>query len=336
VSTYNPNRLNQKRNKESTLDLLVEGMGRVNFGEHMRDLKGITEKVELVKGSVAQELFGWEVFNLPLDRQQLAGLKSEKGRTNQPAFYRGRFELREVGDTFWDMRKWGKGIVWVNGRNLGRFWAVGPQQTLYCPGPWLKRGVNEIVILALNGTATHKVSGLTEPILDEIDPQAVDWTHRKPNQSLNLEDVSGIHNGSFAPASASLTVHFHARRGRYFCLEALNSYPGDGYSTCAELDLLGEDGSPLARDQWSIAYADSEEVVGEDGSASNVLDSRPDSFWHTQWEPPPAKHPHQVVIDLGQEETISGMRYLPRQDGVSNGCIREFRVYVATEIFPGL
>ena len=323
------------RKHESTLDLLVEAMGRINFGEGMNDRKGITEKVELVTGTGSQRLIGWELFNLPLDRSQLAALRFQKGQTDLPGFYRGRFNLRDVGDTFLDMRYWSKGVVWVNGHNLGRFWDIGPQQTLYCPGPWLKKGANELLILELNGAQKHSVAGLTEPILNELNPEATGRTHRKPSQSLNLADSRPIHSGSFAPGTAWQSMEFTPTKGRYLCLEALNSYANDEYSTCAELELLGSDSKALPRHNWNIVYADSEEVLAEDGGGDNVLDSRPDTFWHTQWGAAKPKHPHWLVIDLGREETISGLRYLPRQDK-TNGQIRDFQIFVSATAFPGL
>jgi beta-galactosidase len=85
-----------------------------------------------------------------------------------PAFHRGQFELKEIGDTFLDLRGWRRGCVWVNGRNLGRFWRIGPQQTLYCPGCWLKQGVNEIVVFDVEAEGRANIAGLSEPILDEI------------------------------------------------------------------------------------------------------------------------------------------------------------------------
>jgi len=232
------------------------------------------------------------------------------------------------------MRTWGKGVVWVNGHNLGRFWDIGPQQTLYCPGPWLKKGANELVILELNGAQKHSGAGLTEPILNELNPDATGRTHRKKGQSLHLADLRPVHSGTFAPGSAWQSMEFTPTKGRYLCLEALNSYANDEYSTCAELELLGSDSKALPRHNWNIVYADSEEVLAEDGGGDNVLDSRPDTFWHTQWGAAKPKHPHWLVIDLGREETISGLRYLPRQDN-PNGQIRDFRVFVSATPFPG-
>ena len=122
----------------------------------------------MVAGGKTNELTGWEVFNLPLDAAQLRTLKFEQSVTDMPAFYRTMFRLTHAGDTFLDLSNWDKGIVWVNGHNLGRFWKIGPQQTLYCPGPWLKPGRNELIVLEFNGTQKHTVSGLTEPVLDQV------------------------------------------------------------------------------------------------------------------------------------------------------------------------
>ena len=66
------------------------------------------------------------------------------------SFFKGTFELNKVGDTFLDVSSWKKGVVWVNGHNLGRYWHIGPQLDLYLPGCWLKKGVNEIVVFDLD------------------------------------------------------------------------------------------------------------------------------------------------------------------------------------------
>jgi beta-galactosidase len=77
--------------------------------------------------------------------------------------------LDKTGDTFLDMRSWGKGIVFVNGHHLGRYWSIGPQQTMYLPGVWLNRGENEIVIFEQqNYSLQTEISGITTPILEEL------------------------------------------------------------------------------------------------------------------------------------------------------------------------
>jgi beta-galactosidase len=155
--------------EEATLDILVEAMGRVNYGRFLADRKGITEKVQLVRAQgLPEDVLGWEVFNLPLQGTNLVQLKFTKQSAKGPAFYRGHFKLTQLGDTFLDLSRWQKGVVWVNGYNLGRCWNLGPQQTLYCPGPWLKAGENEVIVLELLGTDDPLVAGLVEPVLNRV------------------------------------------------------------------------------------------------------------------------------------------------------------------------
>jgi beta-galactosidase len=160
-----------ERKGPATLDILVDAMGRVNFGPLNADRKGIHEPVELD----GAELTGWKIFNLPLDKKMLANLDFEKISGNPvsgtPAFWRAMVKIKKPGDTFLDMRSWGKGVVWVNGHCLGRYWDIGPTQTMYVPGPWLKHGKNEIIILDLTGPETPVVAGLNSPILNELHPE---------------------------------------------------------------------------------------------------------------------------------------------------------------------
>jgi hypothetical protein len=139
------------------LDILVEGMGRINFGESMIDRKGITDRVTL--GGMT--LMDWDVFKLPLDGRTLSSLKFKAGDSSETpgAFFRGSFDLSELGDTYLDLSAWKKGVVWVNGRNLGRYWSIGPQQRLFCPAPFLKKGKNEIVVLELLQSKAAPVQG---------------------------------------------------------------------------------------------------------------------------------------------------------------------------------
>jgi beta-galactosidase len=145
------------------LDILVENMGRINFGPHLyEDRKGIIGKVTLG----GEEVRGWEMFSLPLT--DLTPLRWGSTKVAAPAFYRAEFRLSETGDTWLDMRGWGKGNVWVNGRNLGRYWKIGPQQTLFCPGVWLERGVNEVIVLDLHEGGTRSVAGIAGPVWETV------------------------------------------------------------------------------------------------------------------------------------------------------------------------
>jgi beta-galactosidase len=131
-----------------SLDILVENQGRVNYGPLMTfERKGITSEVRTAQGPLTD----WEIYPLPLT--DLSGLNFEalprQAISGQPTFYRAELNLTEVADTYLDTRNWGKGILFVNGHNLGRYWHIGPQQALFCPGTWLKKGRNEIIILEL-------------------------------------------------------------------------------------------------------------------------------------------------------------------------------------------
>jgi beta-galactosidase len=148
------------------LDILVENLGRINFGPYLlKNKKGITENVVFA----GKELKNWSMYELPFDDISKIGLKSSSaGGAEQPALKKGTFNLSTVADTYLDMSKWGKGIVWVNGHNLGRYWYVGPQQTLYLPAEWLKPGANEIEVLELIKPEQDTVSGLRKAVLDAL------------------------------------------------------------------------------------------------------------------------------------------------------------------------
>src|SRR5579871_723852 len=106
-----------------TLDILVENLGRVNFGPYLlKNKKGITQKVLFNN----KELKNWQMFSLPFNNVNT--VKKNPGNSNYaeaPVIRKGTFNLSKVGDAYLDMSKWGKGVVWVNGYNLGRYWNVG-------------------------------------------------------------------------------------------------------------------------------------------------------------------------------------------------------------------
>jgi beta-galactosidase len=129
------------------LSILVENMGRTNFGPYLLDRKGISEGIRFGN----QYLFGWTIHTLPM--QDLSGLIYEK-RSQQkesPTFYKGTFQVDELADTFLELEGWKKGVAFVNGFNLGRYWHIGPQKTLYVPAPLLREGTNELVLFELHG-----------------------------------------------------------------------------------------------------------------------------------------------------------------------------------------
>ena len=125
---------------EMKIEILVDAMGRINYGAEMEnDRKGI-RKVRLG----FQTLFGWDVYTLPMDNLSKTdfSLEPESGA----AILRGTFEAKGEGDCFVDTAGFSKGFVVVNGFNLGRYWNKGPQRTLYLPAPLLGEH-NEIVVV---------------------------------------------------------------------------------------------------------------------------------------------------------------------------------------------
>ena len=146
-------------NADEPVDILVENMGRSNFGPLLvTEHKGITGRVALN----GEEWTGWEVYRLPLTDPAQWQFASSAAKT--PALYRGTFNLTSLGDSFLDLRGWGHGMVWINGHCLGRYWKIGPQQTLYVPAPWLHTGENEAIVLDLEDRATRSLEGLTDPV----------------------------------------------------------------------------------------------------------------------------------------------------------------------------
>ncbi|MGI4863760.1 MAG: beta-galactosidase [Janthinobacterium lividum] len=149
------------------LDILVENLGRINFGKYLlQNTKGITKRV-LLGG---REVTGWQMFGLPFASAPAVAASAGPAASSGPVLRAGSFMLAQPQDTYLDMRQWGKGVVWVNGHNLGRYWAIGPQQTLYVPAEWLRKGQNEVTVLELLKPRQRTLVGLDHPILSELQP----------------------------------------------------------------------------------------------------------------------------------------------------------------------
>jgi len=140
-------------------DVLVENMGRVNFGPRMEtQRKGIGRCVQ-INGHIHND---WDIYTLPLDNVEKIDFNKEY-KEGTPAFYRFTFDVKEKGDTFLDFEGWGKGVIFLNGFNLGRFWEIGPQKRLYIPAPLLKDGENEIIVFETDGKHTDTIELKDEP-----------------------------------------------------------------------------------------------------------------------------------------------------------------------------
>lgn len=141
------------------LEILVEGMGHINFAQFMIDRKGITDRVTLN----GMTLMNWETRLYPMDEKFIKDLRvqiDKKAQDSVPgSFFTGSFKLEQTGDTYFDLGAYSKGMIYINGHNLGRYWNIGPQQRLFCPSSWLKRGENDIVVFDLLQSEPKVVSG---------------------------------------------------------------------------------------------------------------------------------------------------------------------------------
>lgn len=162
----------------ATLQILVENMGRINYGsEIVHNTKGIISPVTIAGNEISGN---WNMYRLPMNEVPdltkwgtrnvvKNGTPQAKRLAGCPVLYEGTFTLNETGDTFIDMENWGKGIIFVNGHNIGRYWNVGPQQTLYIPGVWLKKGENKIVIFEQqNDVQPTEVKTVKTPVLTNL------------------------------------------------------------------------------------------------------------------------------------------------------------------------
>ncbi len=138
------------------LEILVEGMGRINFAQYLIDRKGITDRVTLN----GMTLMNWKVYNLPMDNKFIYDLRSSNRTPGKRGiFFKGNFFLSAPGDTFLDLSNFQKGIIWINGHNLGRYWNIGPQKRFYCPASFLRKGNNEMIVFDLLQTEPQIVVG---------------------------------------------------------------------------------------------------------------------------------------------------------------------------------
>ncbi len=318
------------------VEILLYTIARVNFGVEVHDRKGLQGPVTLrTKGGAAEELKGWEIRAIDFDADAtLPPLRWQAQRIGGPAFWRGNFEALQRADTFLDMSSWGQGIVWINGRCLGRYWSIGPTQTMYLPGPWIKAGLNEVVVLDLTGPRASRMEGRTTPILDELHPER-DLARPLNTARPRLAGIVPIHSGQFSAGSSTQDVKFdQAARGRQLCLEVVDTFDGKPHAAVAELALLGQSGSPLNQASWTIAYASRAADRKDDGDALNAINGQASDYWHTAHGN--GNHPSgpaRLIIDLGATMDIAGLRYTPRQgqDSVT-GRIRRYRVYVGDKL----
>ncbi|MBR3477840.1 MAG: discoidin domain-containing protein, partial [Bacteroidaceae bacterium] len=214
--------------------------------------------------------------------------------------------------------------VYVNGHPMGRIWSIGPQQTLYVPGCWLKKGKNEVIVLDVVGPREAVVWGQAEPELNKLQLE-------KSNKHNNIGDKPDLNSdtpaaqGEFKSGNGWQTIKFSApKKGRLLCLEASSTHAGDDVVAVAEIYALGADGKRLSREPWTTKYADSEDENGNH-TGDKVFDLQESTYWKTVKG---AGFPHLLVIDLGGEQTITGFEYLPRAEQGAPGSVKNYKIFV--------
>lgn len=318
--------------KGDELLLLVEGMGRINFGRAIKDYKGIIGDVSIVSEYGNNEYTikpkQWTNSIIPDDYQTavkaLAAAKDAKSTIGKAGYYRGYFNLKKVGDTFLNFETWGKGQVYVNGHAMGRIWSIGPQQTLYVPGCWLKKGKNEVVVLDVVGPHSQDVWGQTEPELNKLQLEKSN-KHNNIGDKPDLNSMAPAAAGNFKAGNGWQTVKFGKTvKGRYLAISTASLHDGSDMAAIAELYLQGADGKRLSRESWTTKYADSEEENGNH-TGDKVFDLQESTYWMTSKG---SGTNHLLVIDLGSVQTISALEYLPRAEQGAPGSLKDYKIYI--------
>ena len=329
-----------KRDKETAIDILVHTTGRINFGPEVHDRKGLIEPIQFLnKDNKIIPVKEWQIFNLSYDDNMLNNLKFENAESVQsvPGIWEGEISLDKIGDVFLDVSKWGRGVVWVNGYCLGRYWNIGPTQTMYLPAPWLKKGINEVLVLDVIGPEEPILQGLDKPILNELHPEKDFTINKRPDVNFSVENMKPVAKGEFSAEDKMQTVMLlsHAK-GQYFCFEALSSFDKNPSAAIAELNILDADGNSISHQNWTIAYVSSEELTKENGAAENAIDGQTFNYWHSESSSRKANFPHYLVIDLGKEEYVKGFTYVPISGNDIKGKIKDYQVFVGNDLIKKL
>ncbi len=157
---------------ENRLDILTENMGRVNYGHKFL---AETQRKGIRTGVCVDLHFatGWDMYPLPLE--DISSVDYTAGwREGTPSFTRFEFTLDEPADTFIDTTGFGKGVAFVSGVNVRRFWEVGPTMTLYVPHGLTRAGANELVLFETEGRTADTISLCAEPLIRHLETEGVE------------------------------------------------------------------------------------------------------------------------------------------------------------------
>ena len=336
--------------KGDELEILVEAMGRINFGRAIKDFKGVVGDVTISSVIDHVEITWkpqeWLQYGMTDDyRKALNAFKYNNDYTKpdtgvrvgasvmwnkdgldlvtKRGYYRGYFNLKKVGDTFLNMETWGKGQVWVNGHAIGRFWSIGPQQTLYVPGCWLKKGKNEVIVLDVVGPREIAIWGQDHPELDKLQLEKTN-KHNNPGDRPDLNSATPVWKSTFNSGNGWQKITWDKPvKGRYVAIECQATHANDA-AAIAEIYLTDTDGNRLSREPWKVKYADSEEDRGNH-TGDKVFDLQESTYWQTEKS---SSFPHLLVIDLGSEQTLTGLEFLPRAEQGAPGAVSSCAIFV--------
>ena len=325
--------------KGQKLASLVEAMGRINFGRAIKDFKGIVGDVVInteadeYGNEAAWTLKKWTMTPISddynkavkaFDANMIPLSDGFAKRENGRGYHRGYFTLKKVGDTFLNFETWGKGQVYVNGHAMGRIWSIGPQQTLYIPGCWLKKGKNEVIVLDVVGPKEAVVWGQAEPELNKLQLEKSN-KHNNIGDKPDLNSATPVATGAFKGGNGWQTIKFNGqKKGRYLAIECLSTQKANDRVAIAELYLQGSDGKRISREPWKTKYANSEDEAGNN-LGDKVFDLQESTYWQTERG---QQTPHLLVIDLGSEQTVTALEYLPRAEQGAPGSVKDFRIYL--------
>ena len=342
------------------LTIVVEGMGRINFGRAIKDYKGIVGNVTITSqspyGEITLKPTAWAQLAIPDDYQNAVKALSGKSMADaeleevvakahsdavikidpwgerKAGYYRGFFNINKVGDTFINMEAFGKGQVYVNGHALGRFWQIGPQQTLYLPGCWLKKGKNEVIVLDVVGPKGEAGKVGTDvmptafcqdhPELDKLNLEKSN-KHNEPGHRMDLNSDTPAWKGDLKAGNGWQTIKLDKPvTGRYFAFECNSSQSGDSQIAIAEVYLQDAQGNRIDRNNWVAYYADSEKG---NSTLDKMFDLQESTYWQTEKG---ANFPHLCILYMGKYMTISAFEYLPRAEQVAPGSVKGIKFFV--------
>ncbi len=174
--------------------------------------------------------------------------------------------------------------------------------------------------------ATYSVSGLTYlPRQNQSNGRIAQYEIYVSTDGTNWG--SPVATGTWQNTADLKTVNFSAVNGNYVRLRSLSEVNGAAYTSAAEIDIIKSNATPTL----SVHYVDSEELSGENGAATNAIDADNNTIWHTKWAGGTDPQPHEIQLSLGGTFSLSGLTYLPRQDGSQNGRISQYEVYVSED-----